>query len=66
MTQMHPYLASQLTSERQRDLLAHAQQQRTAHRLAAPHKASRRAERAERRARRALRIAARLRTDLTS
>jgi hypothetical protein len=64
MTQMHPYLASQLTSERRRDLLAQAQQRRTAYRLAALHRASRRVERAERRTRRALRIAAQLHTEL--
>jgi hypothetical protein len=66
MIQMHPYLASQLASERQRDMLAHAQQQRTTHRVLVLRKASRRVARAERRARRALRTAAQLRTELTS
>jgi hypothetical protein len=60
MIQMHPYLASQIVAERQRDMLAHAQQQRTARRLTALARASRQAERAGQRARRALRTAARL------
>jgi hypothetical protein len=60
MIPMHPHLASQLATERHRDLLAHAHQQRTARRLTALARASRQAERAGRRARRALRTAARL------
>ena len=63
MIQIHPYLASQLASERHRDMLAHAEQQRPARQLAALAKASRRAERAGWHARRALRAAARLRTE---
>ena len=43
MIQMHPYLASQLASERQRDMLAHAEQQRTGHGTCPLAKASRRA-----------------------
>ena len=63
MTQMHPYLASQLASERRRDMLAHAEQQRPARQLAALAKASRRPGRAGWHVRRALRAAARLRTE---
>lgn len=63
MIQMHPYVASKLASERQRDILAHAQQ-RTAPRAAMLARASRQRQRAERRARRALRAAARLGTEL--
>jgi len=63
MIQMHPYVASHLTSERHRDMLAQAQQ-RTVRRTAALARASRQTQRAERRTRRALRAAARLGTVL--
>jgi hypothetical protein len=63
MIQIHPYLASQLASERQREMVAHAQQQRLARRLAALTNTSRQTRKAGRRARRALRTAARLRTE---
>jgi hypothetical protein len=59
-----PYMASQLASERRRELLAQAEQQRRARKLAALARASRRAERAERRMRRAVRKALRLRAGL--
>jgi hypothetical protein len=66
MTQMHPYLASQLAIERHATC-SRMQQQRTARQLIALHRASRqaaRAERAQQRVRHALRTAARLRTEL--
>jgi hypothetical protein len=58
------YRASQLARERQRELVAQAQQQRRGRQLAALARASRRAERAERRMRRALRAAVQLRAEL--
>ena len=61
---LHPYVASQLVSERHRELLAQAQRQRLGHQLRALARASRRAERAERRLRDAVRKALRLRADL--
>jgi len=60
----NPYLSTQLARERQREMLAHADQQRLARRLHAESRAIRQAERPERRIRRALRKAARLRTEL--
>ena len=60
----HPYLASQLAEQRQRELLAQADRYRQSRHLAALAKASRRAERAERRLRRALHKALRLRAGL--
>lgn len=44
----HPYIASQLASERQREMLAQAHQQRTVRQLREHAMASRRAERAGR------------------
>jgi hypothetical protein len=61
---LHPYMASQLASERRRDMLAQAEQHNRARKVAALAKASRRAERAERRMRRAVRRALRLRAEL--
>lgn len=60
----HPYLASHLTKQRQRELLAQADRYRQSRHLAALAKASRRAERAERRLRQAVRKALRLRAGL--
>ena len=60
----HPYLASQLAEQRQRELLAQADRYRQSRHLAALAKASRRAERAERRLRQALDKALRLRAGL--
>ena len=45
----HPYLASQLATERQRDMLARADQQRLARQLRGLARASRGAARAQRR-----------------
>ncbi len=61
---MHSDLASQLARERQRDMLAQAEQQRPARLVVALARASRRAERAERRMRAAIRKALRLRSEL--
>jgi len=61
---VHPYFSSQLASERRREMLAQAEQQRLARRLVILARASRRAERAERRMRRAMRRAVRLRSEL--
>jgi hypothetical protein len=61
---LHPYVASQLASERHRELLAQAQRQRLGHQLRALARASRRAERAEQRLRDAERNALRLRAEL--
>ena len=60
----HPDIGRQLASERQRDMLAQAEQHRLARRFAAVARASRRAERAERRLRLAVRRAVRLRAGL--
>jgi hypothetical protein len=60
----HPYLASQLAKQRQRELLAQADRDRKSRHVAALAKASRRAERAERRLRQALDKALRLRAGL--
>jgi hypothetical protein len=60
----HPDIGRQLASERQRDMLAQAEQHRLARRFAAVARASRRAERAERRLRLAVRRAMRLRAGL--
>jgi hypothetical protein len=57
-------MASQLASERQREMLAQAERHRLARQLAAVARASRRAERAERRMRQAVRKALRLRAGL--
>jgi hypothetical protein len=54
----------QLASERRREMLAEARQQRPVRLQLAYLRASRRAERAERRMRRAYRTAARLRAEL--
>jgi hypothetical protein len=51
-----PYLASQLANERQREMLAHAEQKRQARQVGALARASRRAVRAERRMRQALEL----------
>ncbi len=61
---MYSDLASQLARERQRDVLARAEQQRLARQVVALARASRRAERAERRMRAAVRKALRLRSEL--
>jgi hypothetical protein len=50
----HPYLASELARERQRDMLAQADRQRQARQLRDLVRASRRAERATRRMSRSL------------
>ena len=61
----HPYVASQLARERQRDMLAQAGQQRLARQLRDIARASRQAGRTERRTGyRARRAAARLRAGL--
>jgi hypothetical protein len=57
---------TQLASDRQHQLLAHAEAQRPAQRLLALARATRRAERAERRMRRAARHARRLRAQLAA
>lgn len=57
---LHPYVASQLASERHREELARAAQQRRAWQFMALARASRRAERAERRIRQAFCRALRL------
>ena len=57
------YMASQLASERRREMLAQAEQHR-ARKLAAVARASRQAERAEHRMRRAVRKVMRLRAGL--
>jgi hypothetical protein len=61
---MHPYLTEQFASERRREMLAQAEQQRQAWHLIVVARASRRAQRAERRMRRATRKALRLRAEL--
>jgi hypothetical protein len=61
---LHPYVAGQLAKERQREMVAHAQQQRRGRQLAAVARAARRAERAERRMRLAVRAARQLRAEL--
>jgi hypothetical protein len=61
---IHPYMSSQLARERQRDMLAQADQHRLARELREHARASRRVERAERRLRHALRAALRLQTDV--
>jgi hypothetical protein len=58
------YQLIQLAADRQRQRLAHAEQQRPAERALALARATRRAERAERRMRRAARQARRLRAQL--
>lgn len=60
----HPYLASQLAKQRQRELLAQADRYRQSRQYASVAKVSRRAERAERRLRRAVGKAVRLRAGL--
>ena len=61
----HPYLASQLARERERDMLAQAGQQRLARQLRDLARASRQAGRTQQRPRyRARRAAARLRAGL--
>jgi hypothetical protein len=61
----HPYFASQLARERERDMLAQADQQRLARQLRDLARTSRQAGRTERRTRyRARRAAARLRAGL--
>ena len=61
---LHPYMASQLASERRREMLAQAEQRHRAQKLAAVARPSRQAKRAERRMRRAVRKALRLRAGL--
>jgi hypothetical protein len=58
----HPYLTSQLASERQREMLAHAEQQRLVRQLRDMARASRRTQRAERQTRRVLGRSWQLRT----
>jgi hypothetical protein len=58
----HPDISSQISSERQRDRLARAEQQRLAQQLRTLTRAAQQAERPEPRLGRALRMAARLRT----
>ena len=60
----NPYISIELAKERQREMLAHAEQQRRARPLVALAGASRQAQRAERRMNHALRKAVRLRTQL--
>jgi hypothetical protein len=55
----HPYLSSQIASDRHREMLASAEQQRLARQLRAQARASQPAGRAAGRLRRSLRIAAR-------
>jgi len=57
--QLHPYVASQVAREHQRDLRAEAQRYRQARQFAAEAREARRAERAERRMRQAVRRALR-------
>jgi hypothetical protein len=57
-----PYLHSQIARDRQRDMIAHASQQRQAHQAQALARASRPAQPAPRRPRRALRTLLRPRT----
>jgi hypothetical protein len=59
----HPDIISQICSERQREMLATAEQQRLTRRLRAESRASRRTSRAEHPLRRALHTAARLRPE---
>jgi hypothetical protein len=59
----HPSIASQLARDRQRDMLAYAEQQRPARRYRAESRTTRRAGRPGRRIRRALRAAAWPRTE---
>jgi len=54
----HPHLSYQITSDRHRETLAHAKQQRLARQLRDQARASRPAGRAAQRLRRSLRIAA--------
>jgi hypothetical protein len=61
---MHPYVSQYLASERQREMLAYAEQQRVTRRLRADRRASRRAARAQPRVRRALLNILRLRAEL--
>ena len=61
---MHPYLSIQVGSERRREMLANAEQQRLARQLRAFRRASRRAGRAEQRMHRAVRRPLRPRTEL--
>jgi thiamine pyrophosphate-dependent acetolactate synthase large subunit-like protein len=61
---MHPEILSLLASERHRDMLADAEQQRLARQLVSFRRASRRADRAERHMRRAVRKALQLRAAL--
>ena len=58
--QMHPYAASRVVRERQRDMQAQAQRQRQARQVLAQARESRRAGPARRRMRHALRQALRL------
>jgi hypothetical protein len=64
--QLDPSIASRLARDRQREMLAYAEEQRLARRLRALRRASRRASRAERRLRRASRRALRLRAELAA
>ena len=61
---MHSEILGQLASERHRDMLAHAGQQRLARQLVSFRRASRRATPAERHMRRATRRVLRLRAEL--
>jgi hypothetical protein len=57
----HPYIGSQIARERQREMLAQADQQRLVRQARESARGSRRAEGTERRLRRTLRTALRLR-----
>jgi thiamine pyrophosphate-dependent acetolactate synthase large subunit-like protein len=63
---MHPEILSLLASERHREMLADAEQQRLARQFVSFRRASRRADRAERHMRRAVRRALQLRAALES
>jgi hypothetical protein len=65
MYPMHPLIISQLATEKRRDMLAQAEQDRRARQAAALARASRRAERAQRELQKARRLALRLRSELS-
>ena len=60
----HPYIASQVAKQRQREILAQAEQHRRARQVLALARASQRAGRAEHRIRQAIRKAQQLRAGL--
>jgi hypothetical protein len=63
VTHMHPLITSQIAADRQRDMLAQAEQERLARRVVAMTRASQRAERAARPRRRAAHLVFRLRPE---